>query len=251
MAPPTFSRIFDVMDLMQGNTLSMQKAYDKSLLVASLLNDANAVLTQEYNMLATQDLLLIKVSLETAFSSYSSNPDAVRLMLEITSKMSNMGGVMSGMTPDMLMVILGRAAAFPALSVSQQAVTQPTTVATLRPFELAAWSYIAKDPTFTYVPIPGLIDQVSAKPIIPAFEKLLEPYKSIAMLSFDLSLIRSIRSDEQIIAQNIDPTPLAAFYQIQNNERQRLAQVRQHISGVSTSTSNTLICLLSPYIVTF
>ena len=158
---------------------------------------------------------------------------------------------MSGMTPDMLMVILGRAAAFPALSVSQQSVTQPSTVATLRPFELAAWSYIAIDPIFTYVPIPGLIDQVSTKPIIPAFEKLLEPYKSIAMLSFDLSLIRSIRSDEQFIAQSMNPTPLASYYQIQNNERQKLALVRQHISGTSTATTNALINLLLPYIVTF
>jgi hypothetical protein len=156
------------------------------------------------------------------------------------------------MTPDILMDILGRAASFPAFSVAQPAAPQPAPVITLRPFELAAWSYIANEPMFNYTPIAGLIDQQTTKPtIIPKFDRLDEPYKSLALLSFDLNLIRSIRSEEQTVAQNTNPIPLSAYNQIQNNERQRLAQVRQHITETSAETSSTMIYLLMPYITTF
>jgi hypothetical protein len=243
ISPPQYSRVFNAFDLVLLNTTNALKGAEGDLLQYSLLNDIQALRVREFNSLAIQDLLLIKMSMEVFF--YSSNPESVTLMLDITSRMANMGGVMAGMTPEILMTILGRQTTYP----------------TLLPYELGAWAYIKQEPAFAYTPIPGLIDQLVTKPTsIPAFDKLEEPYKSLALLMYDLKLVGNLRwqdqhdADAYIEANPLNPPrwlPLATVHQILENNRQRLSLVRQHITGVSPNTKDALIYLLNPNMAEF
>lgn len=253
ISPPQFSHLFNVFDLVLLNTTNRLKGTDGELLEYTLLNDIQALRVREFNALATQDLLLFKMSME----SYASpqDPQYAILMLDITSRMAGMGGVMSGMTPEILMAILGRPVSPPPLfAPAQLAAPQPTYVPTLLPYELGAWAYIYKEPAFVYTPVPGLIDQLVTKPTITlTFDKLDEPYKSLALLMHDLSLVGSLRWQDQqdaeayINANPLNPPrwyPLSTVHQILENNRQRLSSVRQHMAGVSPNTKDALMYLL-------
>lgn len=130
----------------------------------------------------------------------------------------------------------------------------PVYVPTLTPYELAAWAYIHTEPGFAYTPIAGLIDQLESKPTAPPqFDKLAEPYKSLALLTYDLILISRLYWQEQqdaetaLEANQTDPPrwhPLATVRQISENNRQRLALARRHISGVSPEAKDALIYLV-------
>ncbi|MGE0919352.1 hypothetical protein [Trichlorobacter lovleyi] len=261
IAPPKFVPMFDVFDLVLLNTTNRLKGADGELLEYSLLNDLQALRVREFNALAIQDVLLLKVGMEgDSFSNLST--EAAILMLDITSRMASMGGVMVGMTPEILMGILGRPINPPVVPLSaQRAVASSAYIPTLNPYELAAWSYIYQESSFIYTPIPGLIDQLVTKPTFaPTVEKLAEPYKSLALLMYDLGLVSSLRwQDQQDVDAYITANPLnpprwyslASVYQILENNRQRLNLVRQHMSGVSPQTQNALIYLLSHSLVEF
>lgn len=236
---PRFARIFDTIDLMQANILINQKSIDSWLLEGANLGDVAAIRSQEFNSLSLRDLLLWKVGMESYSAQYVSTEYAM-LTLDVTSRMATIGGVMSGMTPTVLAGILG-------ISVSES--YDPS----LSAFPLAAWSYVNQLPSFVYTPIPGLFDQVVSKPMTPAFDQLGEPYKSIALLEYDLKLINSISWQEQTAAEYsyfAEPQnpqrwlPLASVYQLQDNNRQRLSLVRQHMSGLLPEAKSALIGLL-------
>ena len=259
--PPKFSRTFDAFDLVLLNTTNRLKGTDGELLEYSLLNDLQALRVREFNALATQDLLLMKMNMEIYFEMYSSSEYSA-LMLDITSRMASMGGVMAGMTPEILMGILGKSISPPpVLLLAQQAVAQSTYVPTLNAYELAAWSYIYQEPSFIYTPISGLSDQLVIKPTVTlVFDKLAEPYKSLALLMEDLSLVGNLRWQDQqdteayIAANPLNPPrwyPLASVHQILENNRQRLLLVRQHMSGVSPKAQDALIYLLSQSLTEF
>lgn len=247
VAPPTFTRTFDVLSLMEVDTIRRQKGFDKTFSVANAYSDPNALVIQEYNLWATQDLLLFKVMMEHYFFGSNSNLDATAYMINITSHMASMGGVMSGMTPESLMAILGRSTTYPELLLFAASVPS------LRPYELAAWSYLSKEPSFTYRSISGLSDLLASKPAIPTYDKLGEPYKSIALLAFDVSLINSLRVEDY---RNAEAMPdgrlsMATMNIVQENHRRRLNEVRGHISGVPSNTSDALIYLSDTFITSF
>ena len=235
ITPPRFARMYNVMDLVLGNTSVNQMAADGELQTASTQNDIQSFRMLEFNSLARQDLLLLRMGFES-FVPSSSNSEYAVLMVEITGRMAGMGGVMSGMAAETLMEILGRPAS-----------------PTLPPLELAAWSYIYRESGFRYTPVPGLADQLATPITIPAFDRLAEPYRSLALLMYDLELIGRLRQQDQQAADDystshpLDPPgwyPLATVHQILENDRQRLALVRQHMSGVSPETRSALIYLL-------
>lgn len=246
-AYPQFSRVFDTLGLLQANIVSNQKYIEKGILSSLAMNDINAVYSQEFNTLATQDLMLFKVALEMAFAS-SVSTEYSDLMFEITSRMASKGGIMSGMTSNILSGILG-------------GIDNTTTSSLpLGPYALAVWSSIDKEPSFIYSPIAGLADQVISQPALPQFDKLAEPYKSLVLLTYDLSLISRIRKQEQTtieeayLANPANPQrwiPFSSVTQILSNDWQRASLVRQHISGASQQTKDSLIYLLTPYITTF
>lgn len=252
IAPPTLARLFDVFDLVLLNTTNRLKGTDGELLEYTLLNDLQALRVREFNALATQDLLLFKMAMESY--SVTLNSDSANLMLAITTRMASIGGIMSGMTPEMLMGILGRSVTPPPVFKAAEATTTELYVPTLTPYELAAWSYVAKIPSFSYTPIQGLIDQLDTKPTtFPSFDKLLEPYRSLALLMNDLVMIENLRwQDQQVVeaynnANPLNPPrwyPLASVHQILEKYRQRLILVRKHISGISPETQDALIYLL-------
>ena len=253
ITPPTFARLFDVFNLVLLNTTNIQRGEDATLLSTSLANDVQMFGIQEFNALATQDLLLMKMGMENY--SATLNPESASLMLAITSRMASLNGIMSGMTPEILLGILGRAVAPPFVLKTTEATVPDLYVPTLTPYELAAWSYIYQVPTFSYTPVPGLGDQLVAESTtIYTFDKLVEPYKSLALLMYDLSLIGSLRWQDQqdteayITANPSNPPrwyPLANVHQILEKDRQRQTLVRQHISGVSSETKDALLYLLS------
>jgi len=107
---------------------------------------------------------------------------------------------------------------------------------------------------FRYNPGPGTRRAVGHTHHYPAFDRLAEPYRSLALLMYDLQLVSSLRwqdqraADDYSTAHPLDPPgwyPLATVHQILENDRQRLAQVRQHMSGVAPKTRNALICLIN------
>ncbi|HML79296.1 hypothetical protein [Geobacter sulfurreducens] len=246
-SPPRFSRLHSVFDLVWQDTTTSLKAADRDLLASSSENDLQGLRIQEFNAVARRDVQMLKL----AFESYDLRtiPESVELMLEITSRMAGQGGVMAGMTPEHLMEILGR-----STSASPELPPVPVDVPTLTPYELAAWAYIHTEPGFAYTPIAGLIDQLESKPTAtPQFDKLAEPYKSLALLMYDLTLISRLYLQEQqdaetaLEANQTDPPrwyPLATVRQISENNRQRLALARRHISGVSPEAKDALIYLV-------
>jgi len=252
ISSPRFERMYNVIDLVWDNTTSNQKGGDRALLAAS---DIQALRIQEFNALAVQDLLLLKMTMESVSASNAS-PEYGDLMLEITGRMAGMGGVMAGMTPELLLEILGRSTSPPPIFKVQKTALLASTVPTLPAFELAAWSYIHRETGFRYTPVQGLADQL-ATPItitISAFDRLAEPYRSMALLTSDLWLAGNLRwqdqraADDYIAAHPLDPPgtyPLTTIHQILENDRQRLAQVRQHISGVSPEARNALMYLIN------
>ena len=247
---PKFERIFNVIDLVWNTTTTNQKGGARALLTAS---DIQALRLQEFNALAVQDLLLFKMALESATASNVS-PEYGDLMLEITGRMAGMGGVMAGMTPELLLEIFGRSTLPPPLFKAQETDLLAVTVPTLPAFELAAWSYIHREPGFRYTPIPGLVEQLATPIFIPAFNRLAEPYRSMALLMYDLTLVSNLRLKDQLAADvdsaahPLDPPgwyPLATVHQILENDRQRLAQVRQHITGGSPEARDALLYLFN------
>lgn len=239
---PQFSRMFDALDFLYSLTSFNLKYLDRGLIQSYDSGDVNPFWQQEFNALAMQDLSLSKVSLEFYFA-FTSNPEYENLMLDITSRMANMGGIMSGMTPSLLMQLLG-------YDTSLQSVPM------LSPLNLAAWSYAGKQSAFMYTPIPGLIDQVANKPITPEFDKLLEPYKSIALLWYDVTLTRYIsrqelqRLENEYLSSQDNPQrwiPFETYYRMVEDDRNRLALIQKNISGVSKEAKQALIYLLAPF----
>ena len=240
---PRYARIFNVIDLAVEHHEHHANVIGWRITDSFGTNDIQAFRMLEFNSLARQDLLLAKIGLESFFNS-TANPEYADLMLEITGRMAGMGGIMSGMTPEMLMEIIGR-----------------PTMPTLTPYELAVWSYIHREPAFAYTPIPGLVDQLITRPAtVPAFDRLAEPYRSLALLMYDLQLVSSLRLQDQQAAEDfstahpLDPPgwyPLTTVHQILENDRQRLAQVRQHMSGVLPRTKDALVYLLNSRITEF
>lgn len=249
ISPDYFPRISYVLELVLLNTTNTLKGAIGSLWEYSSRNDIAGLRVQEFNAVAVQDLLLLKMGMESYV--FPASPESVALMLEITSRMAGTGGIMTVMTPETLMEIFNRSTFLPPFLDPE---TQSSFVPTLTPYELAAWSYVHAEPTFVYTPIPGLIDQLVVKPtVIPQFDKLAEPYKSLALLMYDLSMIGDLRWQDQndaeadLIANPANPPrwyPLAAVHRILENNRQRLSLVRQHMSGVSPKTKDALIYLL-------
>ncbi|QSV46019.1 hypothetical protein [Geobacter benzoatilyticus] len=244
-SPPKFSRFYSLFDLVLLNTTNSLKS-------SSLENDLQGVQIQELNAVARQDLMMVKIALES-YTLYTSS-EYSGLMLEITMRMAAMGGGMAGMTPEQLLEILGRGTSiFELLAPEQQALSMPVNVPTLMPYELAAWAYIHMEPGFAYTPVAGLIDQLVSKPtVIPQFDKLGEPYKSLALLMYDLNLISNLRwqdqqdADTALEANSLNPQrwyPLATVRQILENNYQRWDLVRQHMSGLSPEAKNALIYL--------
>lgn len=246
-SPPRFSRLHSVFDLVWQDTTTSLKAADRDLLASSSENDLQGLRIQEFNAAARRDVQMLKLALESY--DLRTIPESVELMLEITSRMAGQGGVMAGMTPEHLMEILGR-----STSASPELPPVPVDVPTLTPYELAAWAYIHTEPGFAYTPIAGLIDQLESKPTAtPQFDRLAEPYKSLALLTYDLILISRLYWQEQqdaetaLEANQTDPPrwhPLATVRQISENNRQRLALARRHISGVSPEAKDALIYLV-------
>lgn len=244
-SPPKFSRFYSLFDLVLLSTTNSLKS-------SSLENDLQGVRIQELNAVARQDLMMVKIALES-YTLYTSS-EYSGLMLEITMRMAAMGGGMAGMTPEQLLEILGRGTSiFELLDPEQQALSMPVNVPTLMPYELAAWAYIHMEPGFAYTPVAGLIDQLVSKPtVIPQFDKLGEPYKSLALLMYDLNLISNLRwqdqqdADAALEANSLNPQcwyPLATVRQILENNYQRWDLVRQHMSGLSPEAKNALIYL--------
>lgn len=251
-SPPKFSQFYSLFDLVLLNTTNNLKSVDRDLLASSLENDLQGVRIQELNAVARQDLMMVKIALES-YTLYTSS-EYSGLMLEITMRMAAMGGGMAGMTPEQLLEILGRGTSiFELLAPEQQALSMPVNVPTLMPYELAAWAYIHMAPGFAYTPVAGLIDQLVSKPtVIPQFDKLGEPYKSLALLMYDLNLISNLRwqdqqdADTALEANSLNPQrwyPLATVRQILENNYQRWDLVRQHMSGLSPEAKNALIYL--------
>jgi len=251
-SPPKFSQFYSLFDLVLLNTTNNLKSADRDLLASSLENDLQGVRIQELNAVARQDLMMVKIALES-YTLYTSS-EYSGLMLEITMRMAAMGGGMAGMTPEQLLEILGRGTSiFELLAPEQQALSMPVNVPTLMPYELAAWAYIHMAPGFAYTPVAGLIDQLVSKPtVIPQFDKLGEPYKSLALLMYDLNLISNLRwqdqqdADTALEANSLNPQrwyPLATVRQILENNYQRWDLVRQHMSGLSPEAKNALIYL--------
>jgi len=253
ISPPRFARMFNVIDLVWNNTKSRQMAGDAGLIAVASQNDVQLLRMQEFNALATQDVMLLKMGLES-FAAGNFSPEYGDLMLEITGRMAGMGGVMSGMTPESLQEILGRPTALPPLLIAQPTVQAAASVPTLNPYELGAWSYIYREGGFRYTTIPGLADQLATPITIPAFERLAEPYRSMALLMFDLAVVSNLRwqdqraADDNSIAHPLDPPgwyPLTTVHQILETDRQRLALVRQSMSGIAPETRNALMYLIN------
>ena len=255
VSPPAFSRIFDVLELVRLYTTNRLKGADGEELEYFLIGDLQKLRVREFNLLAAQDVLLFKMGMESYSDIASSNPEYATIMLAITSRMSAMGGVMAGMTPERLMEILGRSVSPPPLfSPAQLAATESTYIPTLNAYELAAWSYVSKTPAFRYTPVPGLDDQLVDTPASNAtFDSLAEPYKSLVLLMGDLGTAGNLYwqdqrdADADLTAHPLNPPrwyPLATVHQILENNRQRLSLIRQHISGVSPQARDALTSLL-------
>jgi hypothetical protein len=260
MAPPRFARMFSVIDLGWNNTTANQKKGDGELSTVSIQSGVQAIRVLEFTSLAMQDLMLSKMGMEL-YAVSAANVEYAALMLEITGRMAVLGGAMTGMTPELLMEILGRSTFPIPLLDAQQIVQAAVSAPTLNPYELGAWSYIHREPAFAYTPIPGLIDQLTTRPeITPAFDRLGEPYKSLALLMYDIQLVSSLRwqdqqaADEYSSSHPLNPPgwyPLTIVHQIVDSDRRRLELVRQHISGVPTEAKNALMCLVKRRVTEF
>jgi hypothetical protein len=253
ITPPRYEQIFNIIDLVLNNTISNQRAREGGLLTASYITDIQELRIQEFSALASQDVLLMKIGMEFYNATVVSSEYGDK-MLELTGRMAAMGGVMTGMTPEMLLGILGRPITISPLLKTLQTALVTAPVPTLLPFELAAWSYINREPGFRYSPIQGLADPLATPITSPTLDRLAEPYRSMALLMSDLGVVGNLRGQDQKAADDysaahpLDPPgwyPLATVHQILESDRQRLALVRQHISGVSPEARDALICLIN------
>ena len=245
VAPPKFTQYFDTQILLSDKTTQMQKSMDGYWLAVYPFPDIQLIQGFEYNSLANRDLLMWKVGMELYNASRDQTGEYSSSMLSITTSMASLGGIMTGMTPSKLLGILGKY------------IPDPPSTPSLLTSEIAAWSFVERTPAFKYTPIAGLVDQLINKPIaIPAFDQLLEPYKSLAFLEYDLSLVSILKAEKQAAAEDAylaDPQnpqrwiPMATVYQLSQNHRQRLAAIRQNISGVTYDTKEAYMRLLKPF----
>jgi hypothetical protein len=217
--------------------------------------DMQMVRMQEYNALATQDLLLFRTYIEWAFGYPTA--EYGDMMLELTNRMAAQGGVMAGMTPETLLAILGRSVTIPPAFKTVAAISA---VPTLQPLELAAWSYIHIEPGFRYTSVETLPGQLTTPLAVPAFDRLVEPYRSLALLAYDLQVAAELRRQDIQAAEAYSTTQpleppgwyrLSEVYQIQEQHRQRMGAIRQQIVGTSPAAREAMIGLVNSYIFNF
>lgn len=234
--PGHFARISVILSFLDQQLTFNQSGAESDSFGNSTLLDQQAMVEAEFNSLATNDLLLIKISIDFFFSWQNDEPEYAQFLEAVASRMSAMGGVMAGMTPATL-----------------KAYLDTSTLGSSRQNMLAAWNFLETVPNFRYTPVPGLVEQISGTltpPSPPDTSHFSGPYRDMLLLAYDMTLLTYIKQSESLTAESALPVnppsllPFETVQRIKENDLSRRTLVRQNISGVEPSVARTLVNLM-------
>jgi hypothetical protein len=239
--PGHFSKVSVELTNLIDRTAYHQKATEGDLFGSSVFVEKQAAVVSEFNALAIRDLTFSKFGLEV-HSDWITDPTSeyASYLTSVAARMSGMGGVMAGTTPDGLKAFLDS---------SYQ-------LAFHRQFLLAALNFLTPSSAFRYSPVPGLAEQV-ASPLLaaapPDVGGLSSPYLDMVLFAYDMSLLASIRQSEFSAAENALPADppswlaLETIRSLYDKDLQRRATVRQHMYGIDPPAQLVIMNLLQPF----
>lgn len=206
------------------------------LLADPQLADARTYETAIFNSLAIRDLIYLKALFDLyGFdydSSFASDCDALRRL--VIGRMAATDGVMSGMTLTRLQAIMGSGELPP-----------------IDGLQLPVWAFVTVGTHFSYQAIPELAAGVDNPPVQPQLDLLADPYRSLAALGYDITLMAKLNSQDQIAAENAagGDTPrwlsLVTVADLARKAQTRRNEIRQRIGGLSEAEREAFLAILS------
>ena len=113
----------------------------------------------------------------------------------------------------------------------------------------AANNFVTADSPLTYTPSTTLTGQLTAlggtPPTPPAFSQLVDPYKALLELQYDLMLLKLINARK--LAQ-LGATPTQEqLAQLKEETLAMTAALKQNLSGITDAQKDLLVTLSSPF----
>jgi hypothetical protein len=230
--PGRFGKVSAELYRLREIMMYYQKSEEGTLFGTSVLPNQLVAVGGEFNAFAQRDLTFLKYALELG-SDWDVDPssECALFLAEVAARMSAAGGIMSGTTPETLKAFFDND-------------TQPGQ------YQIAAWRFLTPSSPFSYSPVPGLAEQLTSPPSPPDVGQLAGPYRDMALLGYDMTLLAMIRQAEFLAAENALPTDppswlsLDTVRRLNDNDLQRRAAVRQRIGGIDPATSRAIMNLL-------
>jgi hypothetical protein len=210
--------------------MSAQVNYEQMFTDPAVFPNTAAINTAESTMLG---------AMQTSFNNFittdaaASNTDITGMLSSMATRMSGMGGMMSGMTSTTLANMgIGKMMTVPGGALQNWTVM----MASINDFILPGTQ-------LTYTPSTTLSGQLTAlgvtPPTLPNFSQLADPYKSMLELQYDLMLVKLI--NVQKLAQ-LGTTPTQAqLAQLKEDALTMLAAIKQNITGPTDAQKDALV----------
>ncbi len=194
-----------------------------------------------FNMLAQHDLVWFSSYLQLYGSTDLGQPPPSEfdtMLADVIARMAENSGVMNSMTVERLGSIMG-AIAF-----------EPFGLEPIGRKFLPVWYYLKNTPNLTYTPIPNLSSGFTNPPAPYLFDQLDGPYRALAQLQYDLTLVALLNSQDEQQAESLITMPpwlsLATLDKLKQKDQERRAEVRARIGGISETEKDAIIAILYP-----
>lgn len=187
-------------------------------------DELQKILTAEYNLEATCDLIGMKYGMELYFLTYQTQDSLI----------ASIAKHIPGMTPDILM-------------------EQLQIVKGLRLPPIAVYEAIQPKLPIAYSPLEVLSDRLAmlgeTPPPLPNYSLFTGAYRALFMLEYDVLLNDLITDKEWSMADNNNPDPtrplsLSDQYAVKASAMKRYAMIRARIRGVPEQTVRSMMTLL-------
>ena len=219
-----------------GNAMmSAQVNFEQMFVDPANFPNAAAISAAESSMFTAMQVMSANF---TATDAAASNSEITGMLNTMATRISNTGGAMSGMTTTALSGMgIGRMTSAPG------GLQNWTVMMT------AANNFVTADSPLTYTPSTTLTGQLTAlggtPPTPPAFSQLVDPYKALLELQYDLMLLKLINARK--LAQ-LGATPTQEqLAQLKEETLAMTAALKQNLSGITDAQKDLLVTLSSPF----